>query len=802
MGDVVKKIAQVVIAAVGDIVGLYVPALGAAIKGLNSAIWGGVSIMASNKRKQSALLNSPTYQNILQTQTNPDLPLPLIYGTVKVAGNRIYQNKTSEKKIKRIVAFAEGEVTDFTDIRLNNIESKKVSGIKIEKYYGTSEQELTKIAKLEDVGSLKNVAYLAITCNKTSKIDINYNLTTIIKGRKIRVYSSPNVYEVKYSENPAWILFDFLTSYNGLGLCLNNKCEIDDNLISSVFDLNSFIESAAFCDEEVSYTVKEEDEKGNIAEVIKTSPRFTFNMIFDCQTSARDLIDEIYRSCRGGLFVKNGKLQFKIDKAEPVSQVFTAEDIIKGSETFQLIPNEEHYDILRISFVSPDNEWQKVEAFAELPEYRDGVPIEHNVNCFSVTNFQQASRLAWYYINSKRLCPYFGSFQTDYRAYLLEAGDVIEFDSLLMGLDKYKVKIESINDEGNGVFTINWRNYDERLYSDELGSKEPRVLVSDLSDIAAYPEDVKNFNVVQSQNYFNFVWQLNENPSDTYEIRYGESWDNGTAIGKRITNNNFTWKIPAKGLYKFWIKAFNGYNYSENATLDVYNVNDIPETNIIVSLDVLKNQQGTYENTYNYHNSIKLNPIGEIWRTTDNYWGEDEYYQTLGYWGSLTVASGSYTSQIYDIGDVLESIVSFESQYLTYSESQYVLFEWRYSEDDETWSDWALCNIGGYNFRYYQFRISLFAEENAQIIVNSFKVSIDVPDKEVEMDVEIPEEGSLEIFYNFINRPSIIGTVNDDIEAYIIVPDSTKTNKSAIIKAFKNDGTLTSAKVNLRLKGY
>ena len=88
-----------------------------------------------------------------------------------------------------------------------------------------------------------------------------------------------------------------------------------------------------------------------------------------------------------------------------------------------------------------------------------------------------------------------------------------------MGLKSYKVKVTSVTDNGAGVFTVNWRTYDERLYSDELGSKEPRVLVSNLADPAKYPDDVQNFNVVQSNNLFNFVWQPNQNKSDTYEIR-------------------------------------------------------------------------------------------------------------------------------------------------------------------------------------------------------------------------------------------------------------------------------------------
>lgn len=750
-------------------------------------IYGGLALSVSRK-KASGLSSSPTYaQASLQTQTNPDLPIPLLYGTVKLAGNRIWQNDTSASNIQRIVAFAEGEITDFTEIKLNDIDVNTIAGNKVEKFYGTSTQGLPSMVTLDKVGSLRNVAYLAITCNKTDKIDINYNLTCIVKGRKVRVYTSPTHYEVKYSENPAWVLFDFLTSYNGLGLALDNECKINEALVAELFDLETFIESAAFCDETVTTNGE-------------TSPRFTFNMIFDSQTSARDLIDEIYRSCRGGLFSKNGKLQFKIDKAEPVSQVFSTQDIITGSETFQLIPAEEHYEILRCSYVSPKHEWQKVEAFAEIPVYRYGTPIEHSVNIYSCTNFQQASRLAWYYINSKVLCPYFGSFQTDYRAYTLEVGDVIKINSLLMGLDNYLVKVTSVADDGSGVFTVNWRNYDERLYNDTLGCQEPRVIVSNLSDIAGYPEDIKNFNVIQSRSYFNFVWQKTSNILDTYEIRYGESWENGTVIGKQLTENSFTWAIPTDGLYKFWLKAFNNYNYSKNATLDVINIDSIPEINEIVRIDVLDDMQGVFNDTYEYHNTLKLNVNNVLWHNTENAWGVDDYYQNLGYWGADVVNEGSYTSQIYDIGAILESIVAFEQQYLTYDETQDVITEWRYSDDGENWSDWKLCNIGDYTFRYCQFRATLRAGNNVQIVLNTFRVAVDVPDKELELELNVPESGSLAIEYNFIKPPSIIATVNDNVNAYVVVKNKTETG--ATVWCYLNDGTATNAKVSLRLKGY
>ena len=768
-------------------------------------IYGGMALSATlATRKPDFTLQSPTYQGKLQTQTDQNLPVPLLYGTVKLAGNRIWQDENGITTVKRIVAFAEGEICEYSDIRLNDIPIEEIAGITVNRYYGTSTQEVDPIVggasnaeRCEKVGSLKNIAYLAITVPRSAKIDINYNLTAVVKGRKIRVYNTKYEYEIKYSENPAWVMFDFLTSYNGLGLCINNYGEISETLIEELFDLDSFLESAAYCDEIVQTVEKNE----NGQDVTKQTPRFTFNMIFDAQTSARSLIDEIYRSCRGGLFMKDGRLQFKIDKAEPLSKVFNENDIIKGSETFQTIPKEEHYDILKCCYVSPLHEWQKVEATAELPEYTDGIPIEHTVNMYSVTNFSQASRLAWYYVNSKRIQPYFGSFKTDYKGYDLEVGDVIAINSLLMGLENYYVKVTSVVDDGSGIFTINWRHYDEELYDDKLGSKEPTVIVSSIADIVRFPDDVKNFNVVQSENQFNFVWEQNTNKNDTYEIRMGESWEDSTVIRSGLTGNKYSTEIPTNGLFKFWIKAFNRYNYSENATLDVINVDSIPQMNEIVKFDVLSKILGTYdENLKIYRHTIKLLENNVLWHDEETFWNNRGYYQNAGRWGAAVGNQGVYLSQVFDIGAVLESIVSFDYRTSSGDEQNSVTIEWAYSDDGETFCEWKLINNGRYTFRYCKFRVTLNAINNVQTVLTKFAVAVDVPDKQQNLELEISDSQGLTVEYNFVKPPSLVATVNDNNDAYVVVTE--KTNTYAVLKAYTNSGELTTCKLSLLLKGY
>ena len=795
-------------------------AAGAVIGGV--LIYGGsaLSLLCSNRNKNTkGVAVSPSYAETLTTQTSQNLPIPLLYGTVKLAGNRIWQlNDTSFAEvykmsallddkcqcvIKRIVAFSAGEICGYSDIRLNNIPVSSLRQTTVRQYYGTFSQQVDPIVtgktnskRIETVGSLKGIAYLAVTTPEYNKITREYNLTAVVKGRKIRVYLSRYVYVVQYSENPVWVTFDFLCNYNALGLALDENGNIDDNLVEKYFDLDSFIESAAYCDQ-----------------LVDGSPRFTFNMIFDSQTSARDLLDEIYRSCRGGLFFKNGKLQFKVDKAEPVSRVFSQHDIVSGSETFKPLPIEDKYDILKCVYISPEHEWQKVEAFAEIPVNHDGVPTEHSVNMFSVTNFKQASRLAWYYLNSRLLCPYFGSFQTDYRASDLEVGDVISINSLLMGLNNYKVKVTSVVDNGSGFYTVNWRTYDARLYSDTLGSLKPRAIVTTLDNKYEFPDTVMNFNVVQKDDMFEFVWDYNKESDISYEIRCGKSWLDAKIIATGIKNNSYSCKIKNTGEYTFLIKAFNGYSFSENAARDMIYVTDIPDMNKVLSFDILKESlkesalyDEIFENTKIYNGKLKLVPDTENlnnWHLENTFWsGEDSYYSKNGYWGTDIIQSGAFTSKVFDIEKNLTCNLSLKYNFLSPSNADnFVNVYYRYSQDNVNWSDWICDNSGEITFEFIQFRMVLNSSANCNLAVTSFSAEVDVPDKFRIVNAEVVNANTgININYeDFAGIPAVVATVNDDISAYAV---ATKHDRYVKIKIYDNNGTPKTGRVSVFIKGY
>jgi predicted phage tail protein len=107
--DKIGNIFKIISDAMGKVVfkiGAYDVTWGALA---NSLLFGGVaisSVLASSK-KSDLDFASPTYQGPIQTQTSQDLPVPLLYGTCKLAGNRIWQDPDGTYNIKRLVAFAE-----------------------------------------------------------------------------------------------------------------------------------------------------------------------------------------------------------------------------------------------------------------------------------------------------------------------------------------------------------------------------------------------------------------------------------------------------------------------------------------------------------------------------------------------------------------------------------------------------------------------------------------------------------------------------------------------------------------------
>ena len=120
---------------------------------------------------------SPAYRfGTLETQANNSLCVPIVYGQARAAGNKIWQSSGTET-FQALICFAEGEISGFSDIRINNIliDDSALTGCSYTSYVGNGTQSIdsrvpgaTQTDKAELVGGLKHTAYVINTLGCTN----------------------------------------------------------------------------------------------------------------------------------------------------------------------------------------------------------------------------------------------------------------------------------------------------------------------------------------------------------------------------------------------------------------------------------------------------------------------------------------------------------------------------------------------------------------------------------------------------------------------------------------------------------
>lgn len=508
------------------------------------------------KKNQSS---SPTYSiGTLQTQCNSNLVMPIIYGTVKCAGNSLWQNGSGET-VNRLVGFGLGKNASVSDVRIDDVDINTLSGCSYTAYMGDGEQQIdsrvdkdtvttyeytdsvpagtqtgetwtvgdvtwtayydvsraavrgrrstgttenqltTQEAKAKIVGGLKYDAYLALTIKASSKISSNPNVTAVWKGRIVKIYTSPETYYEAWSNN-VWCLLDFMTSPDGCNIPIDN------------IDIQSFINAAAY------------------AQPADGKRFWACNLILDEKKSRQDWLNEMLLCFRAFRTYQNGIHGILIDKAEPVSQVF----IVKPTESIQIdwqaLAND--YERLVVKYIDPSYEWQKVGAQATLAApFRDaaygaggevisnGRPRTRTVEINGITNFKQASQHAWFYLNQAQTCQEFITYTCNKRALNRTVGDVIGiFDPITKrteaGLAYKRYRILAMTEPQGMEIQMYCQEYNPAIYGDTMGSVSPVTNVSAVS--SSYVPRITN--VIAYTNSDNEIL-VTHDPSNQFNFR-------------------------------------------------------------------------------------------------------------------------------------------------------------------------------------------------------------------------------------------------------------------------------------------
>lgn len=437
--------------------------------GIASAVIGFVFSVASyvvSRREMKKMKKTAkrTYSDTMATETSNTMPIPIIYGTVKNAGNLIYSKLwDNNQRVAKLIVFCDGKIKGIRDIKLDDtdINSSDFEGVSYNTYVGDGKQLIdsrvdggTNSLRAQKVGGLKYDAYVALEAKANDNLSGNFNVTAMIDGKIVKCYTSETEYTEEWSNNPAWCVLDFLTCYNGVGL------DIDE------IDIPSFLEAAKF------YEDKD----------------YTLNICLDETQSRLDWVSNMLNCCRSSLVYKNGKYSLFVEKEDEVVQSFDP-DSINNLELWWS-PMEEIPDRIYVQFIDPDNEWVKVNAQAEAPNPLRKQPRIETYELYGVTNFDQASRLAWFYLNQAITCKMYVRFSTDRRALNRTVGDVISLTDYITEFQDKQFRIIKIADKQDGGIELTCREYNPNIYSEEKGATEPVINNTTLADPTEPPPAV------------------------------------------------------------------------------------------------------------------------------------------------------------------------------------------------------------------------------------------------------------------------------------------------------------------------
>ncbi len=200
------------------------------------------------------------------------------------------------------------------------------------------------------------------------RVPINYNPETRIYGG---VWSGQ--YYTAYTNNPAWIFLDLLTSSRyGLGQFLP-EAQIDKWALYSI---------AKYCDELVP------DGQGGY------EPRFTCNCYIQSREEAFKIMQDLASCFRGMTYWANGSLVTVQDSPSDPAYLFTPSNVVDGMFNYQGSSAKARHTVALVTWNDPEDFYRRK---VEYVEDVDGIArygiVETQIAAFGCTSRSQANRV-------------------------------------------------------------------------------------------------------------------------------------------------------------------------------------------------------------------------------------------------------------------------------------------------------------------------------------------------------------------------------------------------------------------------
>jgi len=259
----------------------------------------------------------------------------------------------------------------------------------------------------------------------------------------------------EYSNDPAWILYDLLTTSKGFG----------DHIAESSLDVFSFFSASQYASEQVD----DGTGTGN------TEARFSCNVVLNSQRAAYDTINNLAAVMRAMPFYSAGAVNISCDKPTDASYIYNLSNVSEAGFSYSSASKDTKYTVVNVSYF--DNETQEVdyetvEDTALQAKY--GI-VTKNLSGFACTSRGQAARLGRWFLYTQN-----NEAETVTFTASLESGTIVRVGTVINIADPMRAGVRRGGRIKTGVSTTQIIVDDQN--NTDLASSDSATLSVILSD--------------------------------------------------------------------------------------------------------------------------------------------------------------------------------------------------------------------------------------------------------------------------------------------------------------------------------
>lgn len=306
--------------------------------------------------------------------------------------------------------------------------------------------------------------------------------------------------ELKWTDNPAWILYDLLTSTRyGMGQ------HVDETIINKW----QLYKIGRFCDavNDEGYFEGVTDGRGG------REPRFSCNIVFEQGEKIFDAINTITSIFRGKTFFGNSEINFVDDRPRSTVNLFTNENVKDGAFYYSNNRRDEQFNTVEVAYKDRfDNFLPKVEVIEDENDIRQRGIFKKRIEAVGITSRAMARRVGQHEIFSKIKENQQVAFTAGLESLLCQPGDLIIVEDELKTLKSNFGKVLAVDLDNETIRLSNV--FDSSDMTGVLSVYQPtgRDTIQNLNDTA----------ITNRQRYYDFT--VTGTSSSTFNSSYTGSY--------------------------------------------------------------------------------------------------------------------------------------------------------------------------------------------------------------------------------------------------------------------------------------